>query len=90
MTKAELIAAIADKAGLKPDQAKTALDAFMSCVSEALGKGEDVRLVGFGTFTAVTKPARTGRNPRTGQSVLLPEQRAVKFRVGEGLKQAVA
>ena len=90
MTKAELIAAIADKAGLRPDQAKSVLDAFVACVGDALAKGEDVRLVGFGTFTAVTKPARTARNPRTGESVALPEQRAVKFRVGEGLKHAVA
>ena len=90
MTKAELITAMAERTGLKPDQVKTALEAFVACVGETLGKGEDVRLVGFGTFTAVTKPARTARNPRTGQSVALPEQRAVKFRVGEGLKQAVA
>ena len=90
MTKAELIAAVSERAGLKPDQARSALDAFTACVSETLGRGEDVRLVGFGTFTSVTKPARTARNPRTGESILRPEHRAVKFRVGEGLKHAVS
>jgi DNA-binding protein HU-beta len=90
MTKAELIAAIAERSGLKPGQAKEALDAFMAAVGDSLGKGEDVRLVGFGTFTTVTKPARNVRNPRTGESVVRPEHRAVKFRVGEGLKSALA
>jgi DNA-binding protein HU-beta len=89
VTKAELIAAISEKAGLKPDQAKTALDAFTACVGEALGRGEDVRVVGFGTFTTQLKPARTARNPRTGEAVARPEHRVVKFRVGEGLKHSV-
>ena len=90
MTKAELINAVAERAGLKPAEAKGAVEAFVSTVGECLGKGEDVRLVGFGTFTTVTKPARTARNPRTGESIARPEHRAVKFRVGEGLKHAVA
>lgn len=89
MTKAELITAIAERSGLKPAEAKTALEAFIAAVGDSMGRGEDVRIVGFGAFTTVTKPARTLRNPRTGESIARPEHRAVKFRVGEGLKHAV-
>ena len=89
MTKAELIAAIAEKSGLKPGQAKEALEAFVACIGDAMRKGEEVRLVGFGAFTPVTRPAGTARNPRTGESVARPESRTVKFRIGEGLKSAL-
>ena len=70
MTKAELVAAISDKAGLSRDQAKKAVDAFTECVVEALKKGEDVRLVGFGTFLPVKREAGTARNPRTGLEII--------------------
>lgn len=86
MTKAELVAAMADKAGLSRDQAKKALDAFTDSVVGALKKGEDVRLVGFGTFLPVTRAAGMARNPRTGQSVARPASKTARFRVGEGLK----
>jgi len=86
MTKAELVAAIADEAGLSRDQAKKALDAFTSSVVGALKKGEDVRLVGFGTFLPVTRAAGMARNPRTGQRVARPASQTARFRVGEGLK----
>ncbi len=89
MTKAELITAMADKAGLKPSQAKGALEAFTACVVDAVKKGEDVRLVGFGSFVPVKRAAGTARNPRTGEQVARPESRTVKFRVGEGLKSAM-
>ncbi len=89
MTKAELITQIAERSGLKQSQAKDALDAFLSCVTEAAKKGEDVRLVGFGSFVPVTRAAGTARNPRTGQAVVRPEARTIKFRVGEGLKSAL-
>ena len=89
MTKAELITRIAEQSGLKQSQAKDALDAFLNCVTEAAKNGEDVRLVGFGSFVPVTRAAGTARNPRTGQSVPRPESRTLKFRVGEGLKSAL-
>ncbi len=89
MTKAELVAAIADKAGLSRDQAKKALDAFTDSVVGALKKGEDVRLVGFGTFLPVSRAAGTARNPRTGQTVNRPASKTARFRVGEGLKGAL-
>ena len=89
MTKAELINRMVERSSLKPAQAKEALDAFLSCVTEAAKKGEDVRLVGFGSFTPVTRAAGTARNPRTGESVARPEARTLKFRIGEGLKSAL-
>ena len=89
MTKAELITRIAERSGLKPAQAKDALEAFLSTVTEAVKDGEDVRLVGFGSFVPVTRAAGTARNPRTGESVARPESKTVKFRVGEALKGAL-
>lgn len=89
MTKAELIAAMADEAGLSRDQAKKALDAFTNNVTASLKSGNDVRLVGFGTFAAVNRAAGTARNPRTGQTVARPASKTCRFRVGEGLKSAL-
>ncbi len=89
MTKAELIAAMADGAGLSRDQAKKALDAFTDAVTGSLKRGQDVRLVGFGTFAAVNRAAGTARNPRTGQTVARPASKTCRFRVGEGLKSAL-
>ena len=89
MTKAELVAAIADKAGLSRDQAKKALDGFTDSVVEALKNGDDVRLVGFGTFLPVARAAGTARNPRTGEQVARPASKTARFRVGEGLKGAL-
>ena len=74
MTKAELIAAMADGAGLTKEQAKNALDAFTNSVTASLKSGNDVRLVGFGTFAAVTRKAGMARNPRTGEAkIVSPE-----------------
>ncbi|MBN8552716.1 MAG: HU family DNA-binding protein [Caulobacterales bacterium] len=89
MTKAELIAAMADGAGLSKEQAKKALDAFTDSVTDSLKRGDDVRLVGFGTFAAVTRKAGMARNPRTGQTVPRAASKTARFRVGEGLKTAL-
>lgn len=89
MTKAELIAAMADKAGMSKEAAKKALDAFTDSVTGALKKGNDVRLVGFGTFVAVKRAAGMARNPRTGQQVKRAASKTARFRVGEGLKKAL-
>jgi DNA-binding protein HU-beta len=89
MTKAELVSAIADKAGLDKKHAQAALEAFVSAVTDAMKAGEDVRIVGFGNFVAVDRAAGMARNPRTGEQVARPASRAVKFRPGEGLKTAV-
>ena len=89
MTKAELISSVADKAGLNKDQAKKAVDAFTECVADALKSGQDVRLVGFGTFVAVSRAAGTARNPRTGETVQRAASKTARFRVGEGLKSSL-
>ena len=86
MTKAELVAAIADSAGLNKTQAAAALQALVDSVTASLKKGDDVRLVGFGTFKAVNRAAGTARNPRTGETVSRPASKTARFQVGEGLK----
>jgi len=89
MTKAELVTAIADKAGLNKAQAKDALEAFIDSVTASLKAGQEVRLVGFGSFVPVTRAAGTARNPRTGETVSRPASKTARFRVGEGLKNSL-
>ncbi len=89
MTKAELVAKIAEKAGLSKKDAEAALNAFMDAVKEALAAGEKVSLVGFGTFEVVERAERKGRNPQTGEEITIPATKAPKFRPGKGLKEAV-
>lgn len=89
MTKAELIAAMAAGANISRDQAKLALEAFTDGVSESLRRGEDVRIVGFGSFIAVDRKAGTARNPQTGKTIARSASRTARFRVGEGLKSVL-
>jgi DNA-binding protein HU-beta len=89
MTKAELISAISEKAGLNKNQARDALEAFLSSVTESLKSGNEVRLVGFGSFLPVDRKAGTARNPRTGETVNRPASKTCRFRVGEALKGAL-
>ena len=89
MNKQELIAAMAEKAGLTKAQAQAALDAAIEVVVEALKKGDEVRLVGFGTFSAPIRPARTIKVPGTKETREVPEQRVPKFKPGKSLKEAV-
>jgi len=89
MTKAELVAEMADKAGLNKAQAKEALDAFIASVSTSLKAGREVRLVGFGSFVPIKRPAGTARNPRTGETVRRKASQTCRFRVGETLKDAL-
>ena len=89
MTKAELIDAIAARAKLNRAQAKAALEAYVDVVTDALKAGEEVRLVGFGSFTPVDRPAGLSRNPRTGAQVKRKASRTARFRIGEGLKGAL-
>jgi DNA-binding protein HU-beta len=88
-TKAELVASIAEKSGLNQKQAKEALDAFIEAVTDSVKAGQEVRIVGFGSFVPVTREAGTARNPRTGETVARPASKSVRFRVGEGLKTAI-
>jgi DNA-binding protein HU-beta len=89
MTKAELVTAIAEKAGLNKAQAKDALEAFIDSVTASLKAGQEVRLVGFGSFVPVKRAAGTARNPRTGETVSRPASATARFRVGEGLKSSL-
>ena len=89
MTKAELIDDIARRTKLTKAQAKEALEAFLDSVTQSLKKGEEVRLVGFGSFTPVVRAAGLARNPRTGAQVKRPASKTARFRVGESLKTAL-
>lgn len=89
MTKAELVAAIAIKSDLNLIQAKGALDAFIDCVTASLRAGNEVRLVGFGSFVPVNKAAGMARNPRTGLIVKRPASRTARFKIGVRLKGAL-
>ena len=90
MTKAELVDAIAQGAGLSKVSAESALKATMGAIETALTKGDSVSLIGFGTFSVIQRAARTGRNPRDPGKVLqIPASKAVKFTSGSKLKAAV-
>ncbi|MBN2331505.1 MAG: HU family DNA-binding protein [Deltaproteobacteria bacterium] len=86
MTKAELVEAIAGKAGVSKAAAEKVLKAFMEEVKTGIKKGERITLVGFGTFYAAERPARTGRNPRTGDEIQIPACTVPKFKAGKALK----
>jgi DNA-binding protein HU-beta len=89
MNKNELIAAVADAADLTKAKAAEAVDAFIDAVSTAMAKGDEVRLVGFGTFAVVQRQATTGRNPRNGQVIKIAASKQPKFRPGKALKDQV-
>lgn len=89
MNKSELIDDIADAAGISKAAAARALDATTEAIAGALKKGDDVTLVGFGTFYVSKREARTGRNPRTGAEIPIPAANSPKFRAGKALKDAV-
>lgn len=85
----DLIAAVAGETDLPRTKATEAVDAVFAAISGALKKGEEVRLIGFGTFSAATRKASTGRNPRTGVEMQIPESTTVRFKVGKQLKDSV-
>ncbi len=90
MKKADLIQAIADKTGLSKKETTATIDAALEVIEEALKKGESVSFIGFGTFSTAERAARTARVPGTDKVVEVPATRAVKFKVGKKLKEAVA
>ena len=89
MNKAELIAAVADRADMSRKDAEAVLKAFTDVVAEELKKGEKVQLVGFGTFEVSERAARTGRNPHTGEEMTIAASKAPKFKAGKALKDSV-
>lgn len=89
MNKQELIKAIAVEAELTNEQAAAALEGFINIVGYSLTQGNEVKLVGFGTFKTSERKARTGRNPKTGEELQIPAKTAVTFSAGKTLKDAV-
>ena len=89
MTKSELVSQIAKGADLNNKQAEAALHAFTDAVTKALSAGDKVQLVGFGTFEVRERSARTGRNPRTGESIAIAACKVASFKAGNVLKGAV-
>lgn len=89
MNKAELVAAMAEQAGLSKKDAEAALKAFTDVVSDELKNGGKVQLVGFGTFEVSERAAREGRNPQTGMTMKIDACKAPKFKAGKALKDAV-
>lgn len=90
MNKAELISAAAEKAGLSKKDTEKALSAILDTVAESMAAGDKVSLVGFGVFDIKDRPARTGRNPRTKETIEIPAARLPIFKPGKALKDKVA
>lgn len=89
MNKTELVAAIAQETQLSKKDAEAALKAFIDVVSAELQKGEKVQLVGFGTFEVSERAAREGRNPQTGETMVIAASKSPKFKAGKALKDLV-
>ncbi|OAT25583.1 HU-beta family DNA-binding protein [Proteus myxofaciens ATCC 19692] len=89
MNKTQLIDKIAANADISKAAAGRVVDALVSSITESLQKGDDVALVGFGTFTVRDRAARTGRNPQTGKEIQIEAAKVPAFRAGKGLKDAV-
>ncbi|CCG43032.1 HU family DNA-binding protein [Magnetospirillum molischianum] len=87
--KNDLVAAVAESTGLSKTEAATAVDAVFQAISNALKEGDEVRLVGFGTFAVTDRAASEGRNPRTGEKISIPASKLPKFKAGKGLKDAI-
>ena len=87
--KNDLIGMVADKAGLTKAQAGDAVDAVFDAITSSLKSGEEVRLVGFGTFAVSQRKASIGRNPATGAEIKIPASNQAKFKPGKGLKDAI-
>jgi DNA-binding protein HU-beta len=89
MNKAELADAVAKSNGLTKSQAKDAVESVLDEITKALKREDDVRLIGFGTFSNQKKPARTARNPQTGKPIKVKARKAAKFKPGAALNEAI-
>ncbi|UIJ69776.1 HU family DNA-binding protein (plasmid) [Bacillus cereus] len=89
MNKTELIQKVAMETGLKRPPASLAVDTVLESIQQALQKGDNVQLIGFGTFEVRERAAREGRNPITGESLIIPAKKAPAFKAGKQLKEAV-
>ena len=89
MNKNDLVAEVLESAGLSKADATKAVDSVLDAITASLKKGDEVRLVGFGTFAVATRAASEGRNPRTGEKIKIPASKRPKFSAGKALKDAV-
>lgn len=89
MNKTELVANVAEKAGLSKKDAEKALGAVIESIEEALVEGDKIQLIGFGTFEVKDRAARTGRNPQTGKEIKIAASKNPVFKAGKALKDAV-
>ena len=89
MKKSELIEAVASSANLSKADAQRAVEAMVNCIAGSLRKGEQVTIVGFGTFLVRQRGARTGRNPRTGETINIAASRVPAFKAGKSLKESL-
>ena len=89
MNKNELVDAVAAETDLRKSDAAKAVDALFNCISRSLKKGDEVRIVGVGTFTVSERAASEGRNPRTGEKIQIAASKTVKFRAGKGWKDSI-
>lgn len=89
MNKNELISTVAEHSGLSKNDAGSAVESVFAAITKALSNGDDVRLVGFGTFSVAKRKASTGRNPRTGEPMAIKASNQPKFKAGKGLKDSV-
>lgn len=89
MNKSDLISNVSKQSGLTKADSERAIDATFQSITNALKKGDEVRLIGFGTFATAKRAATEGRNPRTGATIKIPAKVMPKFRAGKQLKEAV-
>ncbi|WP_455233516.1 HU family DNA-binding protein [Geopseudomonas aromaticivorans] len=89
MNKAELIDAVAEKGGISKVDARKAIEATLEVFTETLAKGDQIALVGFGTFAVKDRAARTGKNPQTGEPIAIEAAKVPNFKAGKGLKDAI-
>ncbi|MCE2483113.1 MAG: HU family DNA-binding protein [Alphaproteobacteria bacterium] len=90
MNKNDLVAAVSGAAGLSKADAARAVECVFDSITDSLRSGDEVRLVGFGTFSVANRKASEGRNPRTGEKIQIPASRQPKFKAGKALKDAVS
>ena len=89
MNRNELVDTVSSKTDMKKSEASKAVDAVFDAIAEALKGGDEVRLVGFGTFSVATRAASEGRNPRTGEKIQIAASKQAKFKPGKGLRDSL-
>jgi DNA-binding protein HU-beta len=89
MNKGKMTDIVAKKTGLTKDKSKKTINAILEAFNEALANSGKIQLVGLGTFDVIERQGRTGRNPKTGESIVIPTKKAIRFKAGKNLKNAV-